>query len=289
MSNKPNRTARAVQFNPAERRDAITYTPNGATFEATFYPCLAENFPAITIQSKVPNGTAPDRLPMSRAWRVLAEFEGAVYAVLCVDFWQPVAPGRTEDGAQTGTFLADPQSGKILFQSYAPGLADLDNAARRVLLENAFSEQSKPLPAGTMKTVLGEINYDTMSQSWTATLKAPNLDPYRITGDAQGLRKSGTNPEKYNHFTAAWTWQPTGSEFTYLIASCAAGRYHVIGYDQKGREKFRSATTISAGIGRALLSAESTAAAYLESLSGNVNGFVPLAPSPGRIRQPFNN
>ena len=289
MSNKPNRTARPVQFNPAARVDAITYEANGQTFTATFYPALNEVFPAITIQCKVPGGTAPDRLPMSRAWRVLSEIEGTVYAVLCVDFTQPVAPGGHIEGTQNGVFLADPQSGKILFQSFAPGQVDLDSAARRVLLENAFSEQAQPLPSGAMKTVLGEINFEDMTQTWTATLTAPSLDPYRINGDAQALRKSGSNPEKYSHFTAAWTWQTTGSEFAFLIAETADGRYHVIGYDQKGRQKFISTTAKDSGIGRALLSAESTAAAYVASLSGNVSGYVPMAPSPGRIRQPFNN
>lgn len=224
---QPMRISEFIRYNFTDQRDWMNYKVVGRKFYFELYPAMGSGgFPTIKFEHepfKLQNSS-----PLIYAFRTWSEFNGKTYQVVAL-FFSDGTFSKLETALRVYAF----QDGKQVHMVTFPGGIWDFQAAMSVLLDMDYQANAKDIPQSKIKTIVGNLNEDDFTRTFTASISADGLPILEKSGDAIALRKSGIDLKTFQYFRWAKVWEI--QNWKVIICERYDGAIEYVLHDENGQ------------------------------------------------------
>ena len=222
----PMRISEFTHYRFESQKNWLNYKVLGKRFNFELYPTLDSDFPVIKFEHE------PFRLqqssPMIEAFRTWSEFKGKRYQVIST-YWSEGTFAKGDTALRVWAF----QDGKEVHSLTFPGSLWDFQAAISVLLDLDYQANAKEIPQSKIKTIIGNLNEDDFTRTFTASIAADGLPILEKSGDAIALRKKGIDLKTFQYHKWAKVWEI--ENWKVIVCERYDGTFDYILHDQNAQ------------------------------------------------------
>jgi hypothetical protein len=220
------RISEFIHYRFESQRNAFNYQVKGKKFYFELYPALDCDFPVIKFEHEP--FTIRQSSPMIEAFRTWSEFKQKPYKIICT-YWSEGTFAKGDTALRVWAF----QDGKEVHSVTFPGSLWDFQAAMSVLLHMDFQANAKDIPQSKIKTIIADLDEDTMTRTFTARIAADGLQALEKIGDALALRKKGIDLKTFQYWKWAKVWEI--ENWKVIICERYDGAIEYILHDENGQ------------------------------------------------------
>jgi hypothetical protein len=156
------------------------------------------------------------------------EYKGSAFQVIST-YWSEGTFAKGDTALRVWAF----QDGKQVHMVTFPGSLWDFQAAMSVLLDMDYQANAKDVPQSRIKTIIGNLNEDDFTRTFTASIAADGLPVLETSGDAIALRKKGIDLKTFQYWKWAKVWEI--ENWKVIVCERYNGSFDYILHDQNGQ------------------------------------------------------
>jgi len=220
------RISEFIHYRFESQRNAFSYQVKGKKFYFELYPTIESDFPVIRFEHEP--FILRQSSPMIEGFRTWSEYKGKRYQVIST-YWSEGTFAKGDTALRVWAF----QDGKEVHSVIFPGSLWDFQAAMSVLLDKDYQANAKEIPQSKIKTIIGNLNEDDFTRTFTASIAADGLAVLEKSGDAIALRKKGIDLKTFQYYKWAKVWEI--ETWKVIICEKYDGTFEYILHDENGQ------------------------------------------------------